>query len=314
MSDLNATDGYIVHGWMVTELGLRGPELTTFAIVHQFSQSKAGIYKGGVPYIMAWVGCSDVSARKYLHSLEKKGLIRSVPGAVNGVPFRDYQILDNHIPKILGDTPKILGDTPKILGDTPSQILDNHTPKILGDTPKILGDTPKILGVDNNRKKNKDFFLVKEKIVSNFFFQNWRDPNGEFDKLVAYNSGPAVKKKWDAMSDKEREAVAKLWRQEPQQRPRFDNAFLSYWRDVYLKLYGMDAPVQIRLAALDDKLRYNVRDGKLALTIAAELRDYLEQHAESFRPIFVRLQKEKGCTKLTYNILTLSAPDKAGAR
>ena len=277
MSDLNATDGYIVHGWMVTELGLRGPELTTFAIVHQFSQSKAGIYKGGVPYIMAWVGCSDVSARKYLHSLEKKGLIRSVPGAVNGVPFRDYQILDNHI-------------------------------------PKILGDTPKILGVDNNRKKNKDFFLVKEKIVSNFFFQNWRDPNGEFDKLVAYNSGPAVKKKWDAMSDKEREAVAKLWRQEPQQRPRFDNAFLSYWRDVYLKLYGMDAPVQIRLAALDDKLRYNVRDGKLALTIAAELRDYLEQHAESFRPIFVRLQKEKGCTKLTYNILTLSAPDKAGAR
>lgn len=155
---------------------------------------------------------------------------------------------------------------------------------------------------------------MKEKIVSNFFFQNWRDPNGEFDKLVAYNSGPAVKKKWDAMSDKEREAVAKLWRQEPQQRPRFDNAFLSYWRDVYLKLYGMDAPVQIRLAALDDKLRYNVRDGKLALTIAAELRDYLEQHAESFRPIFVRLQKEKGCTKLTYNILTLSAPDKAGAR
>lgn len=283
MSILDATNGFITHGWMVTELGLRGPELTTYAIVHQFSQSKAGVYKGGVPYIMAWLGCSDVSARKYLHSLEKKGLIRSIPGDINGVPFRDYQVIDNHIPKILGDTPKILGV----------------------DTQDSSADTPKILGVDNNKIDNNIDFIKSEKIISFFFFNNWPRPNQEYKKLVAYNSGPTAKKKWQDMTDKERSSVATLWKQTPQQPPRFDYAFISLWKDVCLKLHGMDAPIETRLAALDDKLRYDVRDGKVILTIPSSLREYLEQHAESFKPLFKRFLQTKGCNKLTYNISTL---------
>ena len=283
MSILDATNGFITHGWMVTELGLRGPELTTYAIVHQFSQSKAGVYKGGVPYIMAWLGCSDVSARKYLHSLEKKGLIRSIPGDINGVPFRDYQVTDNHIPKILGDTPKILGV----------------------DTQDSFADTPKILGVDNNKIDNNIDFIKSEKIIKIFFFNNWPRPNQEYRKLVAYNSGPAVKKKWQEMTDKERLYVAMLWKQTPQQPPRFDLDFISLWKDVCLKLHGMDAPIDIRLAALDDKLRYDVRDGRVILTIPASLSEYLEQYAESYRPFFKRFLQLKGCKKLTYHISTI---------
>lgn len=134
MAKLEPTDGFIIHGWMVTELHLGGYELVAYALVHQFSQkSKAGLYTGGVPYLAEWLRCTNETARKYLHILEKKGLIKSIRGRENGVPYCNYQVIDNQIPKILRDTPK----------------------NLRGDTLKIKGSTPKNLRVDNN-SDNKD--------------------------------------------------------------------------------------------------------------------------------------------------------------
>jgi hypothetical protein len=281
MSTLNPTNGFVIHGWMVTELHLRGPELTTYAIVHQFSQSKAGVYKGGVPYIMAWIGCNRNSARKYLHTLEQKGLIKAIDGDNNGVPFRDYQVLDNHIPQILGYIPQ----------------------KTEGDTPNFEQGIPQILTIENNIDINRDNnVFLKEKIVSDFFFRNWLAPVNEYERLVAYNSGPQVQKKWPEMTESERMAVARLWKPEKQQGVRFDYAFISAWRDIYQKLYGTQAPVNIRMAALDDSLRYDVKEGRLMLTIGTELRDYLEQHIETYKPIIQSLMKQKECKKLQYRI------------
>jgi len=90
MARLNNTDSFTTSGWMRTELGLEGAELVTFAIVHQFSQSNAGIYKGGTRYISTWLGCSDNSARKYLKSLVARGLVKETSGKENGVPFCYY--------------------------------------------------------------------------------------------------------------------------------------------------------------------------------------------------------------------------------
>jgi len=282
---LDSTNGFVVHGWMVTELGLKGPELTTYAIVHQFSQSKAGIYKGGVPYIMAWLGCSDVSARKYLHSLEQKGLVRSFDGDINGVPFRDYQVLDNHIPKIFGDTPKILG----------------------GDTQDFCPGTPKNFGVDNKRDnkeiiKEKDF-LEKEKVILELFFRNLRKPGEECDKLIAYNSGPNVRKKWDRLNLEERVALAKIWRQEPQQPDRFDGDFLDSMLLLYDAIVSAGAPVAIRQAILDDKLRYAADGDTFVFHVREELKDYLEYNMSTLLPILLHMVRSKGCEKLKYQII-----------
>lgn len=281
---LDPTNGYIVHGWMVTELGLKGPELTTYAIVHQFSQSKAGIYKGGVPYIMAWLGCSDVSARKYLHNLEARGLIKSFDGDINGVPFRDYQVLDNHIPKIFGDTPK------------------NFT----GDTQDFYGGTPKILGVDNKEDnkeiiKEKDF-LEKEKAIAELFFRNLSKPVVEVDKLAAYNSGPNVRKKWDRLSADERVSLAKLWRQDPQQPPRFDTDFLDAWAQVYGFAATSWAPVPVRKALLSDTLRYHISGESFILHVPENLASWLEDNMDSLQSALFHTVRWHGCEKLRYQI------------
>ena len=76
---------------MVNRLGLRGGELFAYALVYQFSQSNAGVYAGGVPFLAEWLGCSQPSARKYLHAIEEKGLVKAWDGVLNGSPCRYYK-------------------------------------------------------------------------------------------------------------------------------------------------------------------------------------------------------------------------------
>lgn len=283
-SVLDPTNGFIVHGWMVTELGLKGPELTTYAIVHQFTQSRAGIYKGGVPYVQAWLGCNKNSARKYLHSLEAKGLIRAIDGDINGVPFRDYQVVSDPIPQILGHIPqKTIGDTPKNDRGIPQKI-----------TPDNKRDNKEII-------KEKDF-LEKEKAIAELFFRNFRKPTEECEKLIAYNSGPNVQKKWSRLSADERVALAKLWRQEPQQPDRFDRDFLDSWSLLYDSLVVAGASAMVRQAVLDDRLRYTVDGSAFVFQVRPELKDYLEQNMATLQPILQHMVRAKGCDKLRYQI------------
>ena len=133
MAKLNNTDGFILHGWMVNELHLHGGELFIYAVIYQFSQSNAGIYKGGVPYLCRWTGWSQNTIRKYLRILEQAGLIKSERGDVNGVPFCNYKA-------VLVPTLQNLKDTPQELEDNPSK----------SDVPTLQN-----LSRENNKRKIK---------------------------------------------------------------------------------------------------------------------------------------------------------------
>lgn len=90
MKGLKPTDGFYIGGWMRTDLDLKGAELIAYALIHTFSQSSAGIYKGGVNYLSAWLGCSYRSAFTYLKNLVKKGYVNEIAGKENGVPYCFY--------------------------------------------------------------------------------------------------------------------------------------------------------------------------------------------------------------------------------
>jgi len=90
MANLNNTDGFTTQGWMVKDLGLTGYDLVIFAIINQFSQSKEGLYKGGVSYLCEWTGISKISVRKHLRKLEENGLIKSERGSINNIQFCYY--------------------------------------------------------------------------------------------------------------------------------------------------------------------------------------------------------------------------------
>lgn len=100
----------MLQGWMVKELGLSGGLLSTYALVHQFSQSRAGVYLGGPGYVSAWLGCSVNTARTYLHTLTEKGLLEVEDQVINGVLFRNYRVAEYPLQKF--EAPSKNNDTP----------------------------------------------------------------------------------------------------------------------------------------------------------------------------------------------------------
>ena len=92
---LEASNGIHLYGWMVTDLGLKGGDLFAFAVVHQFAQSRAGIYKGNTPYLSAWFGWTEKTARQHLKNLVEMGLIREYRGRENNIPFCRYELTED---------------------------------------------------------------------------------------------------------------------------------------------------------------------------------------------------------------------------
>ena len=63
-----------IGGWMVSELGLRGNELITYAVIYGFSQDGKGWFCGGRSYIADWLGCNEKTAGNV-----KRGKLQLLP-------------------------------------------------------------------------------------------------------------------------------------------------------------------------------------------------------------------------------------------
>lgn len=86
----------VCQSWMRTELGLKGEELMTYALIWGFSQDGQSCFYGSFAYVMEWVGCSRRTAIRLLQKLEEKGLIRKWQEDVNGVAHNRYMaVMDN---------------------------------------------------------------------------------------------------------------------------------------------------------------------------------------------------------------------------
>ena len=90
MSMLNPNNYYTVAGWMLTDLGLRGNELTAYAVVYGFSQVADHRYHGSTNYLAEWMGVSQSTAIRALKALVDKGLLTKFDKEVNGVKFCEY--------------------------------------------------------------------------------------------------------------------------------------------------------------------------------------------------------------------------------
>lgn len=91
-------DNYMtIHGWMRTELGLKGNELMVFAIIFSFSQTEEGWFTGSRQYLSDWTGCTVRTVQNILDKLTNDGLIVKRKGRRNGAYFCDYQVKSEKI-------------------------------------------------------------------------------------------------------------------------------------------------------------------------------------------------------------------------
>ena len=93
-------DSYVVlQRWMRTELGLKGNELTVYAIIYGFSQDGESVYKGGYGYLADWTGLSENGARNIVKELVAKGLLKEHKTMVGGILVNQYVAVRNPTPE-----------------------------------------------------------------------------------------------------------------------------------------------------------------------------------------------------------------------
>ena len=191
--ELHATDGFGFKGWMVTELHLQGAELLTFALVHQFAQSGAGLYKGNTAYLSAWTGWTDKTCRTHLSALVEKGLIAEVRGRDNNTPFCYYQLAPDfyqkHPVKITGSPGKNFQSTPQNFPKAPGKNyrekdtikIDTSEGTFFPPTPQAVADYCRGRGFADP-EGFADYFL---EICSN---NGWRRANGKGEPITNWKN------------------------------------------------------------------------------------------------------------------------------
>lgn len=66
---------YVITGWMLNNLGLKGTQLNVYAVINGFSQSGQGEFNGSIGYLAEWCGCTTMTVSSALNELVKKGVI-----------------------------------------------------------------------------------------------------------------------------------------------------------------------------------------------------------------------------------------------
>lgn len=144
----------------------------------------------------------------------------------------------------------------------------------------------------------------KERFIYYFTFsKNYPEPNKEYEKMVAYNSRAGIPKKWEKLTDVEKQSLLLLWEQKPVRRKRFGDSFLNVWQKLYENLVNNSAPYDVRMASLDDGVKWNenTSSSELQLTIPTILKEYMEGHMDDgIKTILWPFIRKRGCNKLMY--------------
>lgn len=72
---MNSNYYVVLQGWMVQELGLRGNELSVYALIYGSTQDGESLYCGGDECLAYALGLSSSTVKKTLKRLMEKGLI-----------------------------------------------------------------------------------------------------------------------------------------------------------------------------------------------------------------------------------------------
>lgn len=92
----------VIHGWMITELNLKGNALLIYAIIYGFSQTEGQSYNAGLQYLADWTNSTKQGVLNALKKLEEQSYIDRFEQMYNGVKFVQYSAKDiNTIKKSL---------------------------------------------------------------------------------------------------------------------------------------------------------------------------------------------------------------------
>lgn len=90
--DIQNENYFMIQGWMINELKLKGNDLLIFAIIYGFSQDNESEFYGSRQYLADWLQVSLPTIDKSLKNLIEKNLIIKREEIINNVRFNRYKI------------------------------------------------------------------------------------------------------------------------------------------------------------------------------------------------------------------------------
>jgi hypothetical protein len=90
-SKIKDTNFFLVNGWMINRLNLKGAALQVFAIIYGFSQDGEGSFTGSLQYLCDFTNSSKNTVIKALKELVEKEYITKTENSINGVRFCTYK-------------------------------------------------------------------------------------------------------------------------------------------------------------------------------------------------------------------------------
>jgi hypothetical protein len=91
-SKIKDTNYFMVSGWMINRLNLKGVALQVFSIIHGFSQDGESSFTGSLQYLVDFTNSSKNTVLKALKELVDLGYIQKAESTINGVKFCTYKI------------------------------------------------------------------------------------------------------------------------------------------------------------------------------------------------------------------------------
>ena len=91
MSAVRDNNYFVVHGWMINQLGLKGNELQIYAIIYGFSQTDGQRFRGSLQYLADWTNATKRTAINSLQALTEKGLLLKEEFVSNGIKACEYR-------------------------------------------------------------------------------------------------------------------------------------------------------------------------------------------------------------------------------
>lgn len=159
---------FVVHGWMLKRLNLKGNDLIIFAIIYGFSQDGESEFKGSIKYLCEFANISRSTAMRSLKFLEEQNLIiKTTIEPMQGIKFNNYKanlnIINSNISEFnynnvntayQNNTPSIKMTYPQYQNDTPSGI-------------KMIPHNNNIYNIYNKEKETTLYTATYKKNVEN---------------------------------------------------------------------------------------------------------------------------------------------------
>ena len=157
-SRINDNNYFVVNGWMINRLRLKGVSLCAYAIIYGFTQDGENEFTGSLQYLCDFCGgVSKPTIIKALKELTESGLIIRREEYINNILFTRYRINPDAVNMFFGGSKKTLPVVKNFNGGSKEILLGSKETLPDGSQNSLIGSKDSLPNnKDINNIDNKD--------------------------------------------------------------------------------------------------------------------------------------------------------------